>query len=642
MRRGALRPLLAVPLALAVLASAGAAPSGGVQTASAKGLAKLDKRLLAHVSGVASLEFAAAAAAPSARAQTRSTYFPVGDDGCPVNLGDNVKVNQNCLNLTDADLQGRAQAQNETGVAVAPDGRHVVASYNDYRRGDGTCGTSYSLDAGRSWTDSTTPNGFTRGTPFGAARQYWQAGGDTSLAWDTKGNVYMACQGFNRGSPPTSNPDLSSAFLVFRSTRNNGASWSFTGSYATVANDLAASGAVLEDKALLTVDNHAGSPFQDRVYVTWTEFTATTAYIYEVASSDYGQTFGPRRLVSQASTLCPFPVSPKGGCDNNQGSQPFTGPDGTLYVVWSNFNTVDLSPANPKPARYQVLVAASKDGGATFSAPQRVGAYYELPDCPTYTGGQDPGRACLPEKGATSNSVFRATSYPSGAVNPGNPRQVAVSFGSYINRDSNESNGCVPTGTVAASQGGLYTGVKTPGACSDHILLSVSNDGGATFTGTTADPRTLTTVTSSRAQATTDQWFQGLAFTRDGRLAVSYYDRQYGNDETTGFSDFSLSGSTDLEHFATTRVTSSSMPPPTQFGGVFWGDYVTLDARDIAYPTWSDTRSRDLFLCPGTATGPGNPPQVCGLQEPNGLTANDQDIFAAGVEVPTPNGDSNH
>ena len=72
------------------------------------------------------------------------------------------------------------------------------------------------------------------------------------------------------------------------------------------------------------------------------------------------------------------------------------------------------------------------------------------------------------------------------------------------------------------------------------------------------------------------------AFTRDGKLAVDYYDRQYGNDETTGSSDFSLSGSDDLTNFGQVRVTSSSMPAPTQFegpaGGQFYGDYVWLSA----------------------------------------------------------------
>ena len=38
-------------------------------------------------------------------------------------------------------------------------------------------------------------------------------------------------------------------------------------------------------------------------------------------------------------------------------------------------------------------------------------------------------------------SVFRATNYPSGAVNPRNPRQVVVSYGSYLNRTSTEANG---------------------------------------------------------------------------------------------------------------------------------------------------------------------------------------------------------
>jgi len=627
------RLLLAVPLALAVAAVTSPGSNLGARTASADVLSKLDPRLRAHVSGTVALELGGLA--PQAQAQVQSTYFPVGDDGCPSNVGGNVKVNQNCLNVADSDLQGRSQSQNETSVAIDPnDPRHVVASYNDYRRGDGTCGTSFSLDAGRTWTDSTAPNGFTRGDLFGPfARQYWQAGGDTSVAWDTRGNAYLSCQVFQRGQPTTTNPDLSSGFVIFRSTRNNGASWSFPARYSTIANDLAASGAILEDKALMTVDGNATSPFRDRIYVTWTEYTATTAYIYEVASADFGQTFGPRHLISVASSLCPSPISGAGGgCDNNQFSQPFVGPDGTLYVVWVNYNTVDFGVANPGPARFQVLVTASRDGGATFSAPRRAGFFYEVPDCATYTA-LDPGRGCIPEKGATNNSIFRVANYPAAAVNPRNPREVAVSFPSYINQHSNESNGCVPEGSVAASAAGLYTGVKRPGACKNDILLSVSTNGGASFTGTNTDPRRLQTATTP-AQATSDQWFQWLAYDRQGRLAVSYYDRQYGSDEATGFSDFSLSGSSDLEHFAVTRVTSSSLPPPTQFSGLFWGDYTGLDVRGSAFPIWSDTRSRDLFVCPSSGTGPGNPPRLCGLQDFNGV-ANDQDIFASGIPVPT-------
>jgi len=56
-----------------------------------------------------------------------------------------------------------------------------------------------------------------------------------------------------------------------------------------------------------------------------------------------------------------------------------------------------------------------------------------------------------------------------------------------------------------------------------------------------------------------------------------------------------------------------------------------------ALPIWSDTRDPDLFLCPGTGT-PGNPPDVClGVESAGpqaGLTANDEDIFTAGVVIP--------
>jgi hypothetical protein len=129
-------------------------------------------------------------------------YQPSGQDACGEKRGDNVKVNQNCQNVSDPDLAGRGQAQNETAVAIDPSNKnHVIASQNDYRRGDGNCYGAYSLDGGNHWSDTTIPMGFTRGTNFGGtARQYWQAGGDTSVAWDTKGNAYFSCQVFNRGA----------------------------------------------------------------------------------------------------------------------------------------------------------------------------------------------------------------------------------------------------------------------------------------------------------------------------------------------------------------------------------------------------------------------------------------------------------
>jgi hypothetical protein len=239
----------------------------------------------------------------------------------------------------------------------------------------------------------------------------------------------------------------------------------------------------------------------------------------------------------------------------------------------------------------------------------------------------------VPEKGPTTASVFRATNYPSGAVNPTNPGQVVVTFGSYINQHSNEANGCVPAGFNPATGQNRFVGVKVPGACNNDILVSVSNDGGLTFTGTATDPRVETVATTDPGQATTDQWWQWIAFTKNGKLATSYYDRQYGTDETTGFSDFSLSGSGDLTRFNVLRVTSSSMPPPTQFAGTFFGDYTGLDAVTNANPFWMDTRNPELFACPVAGA-----PSTCTANVTQGgepLVANDQDVYTANLPVPS-------
>src|SRR4051812_18313677 len=439
--------LVALSLNVVTGSTAAAAPFGYAQ------LNSIQKRLASGLltSELGGVQAAARPAAPAG--QFKSTTAT-----CTDRFDGNVKVNQNCQNVTDPDLQGRAQAQNETWVAIDPNNaNHVISSYNDYRRGDGTCGVSYSQDAGRTWADSTTPNGFTRGTAFGGARQYWQAGGDTSVAWDTRGNAYLSCQVFMRGLVASANPDQSSAFYVFRSTGTDGASWNFPGRPVVEHNDVAGAGDFLLDKQLLTVDNSRTSRFRDRVYVTWTTFAADgTGYIYESHSADYGETFSAPVLVSSTSELCDNTFglpTPQGTCNENQFSQPFTAPDGTLYVTYANFNNAVTAPEN----RNQMLLSKSTDGGVTFSPPVRAGYYNELPDCATYQNGADPGRACVPEKGPSFNSIFRAGNYAVGAVDPTSPSRVVITYGSYINRDSNESTGRTPA-RVGPQRGSPYTG----------------------------------------------------------------------------------------------------------------------------------------------------------------------------------------
>ena len=632
MRKSRVFMLLATGLVLAVAAAVALAGGGSVGPqkagASPPGLNSVQQRLL---SGFASLELSGNTVSGAARPLKLGNYNPSPNKGCPTTLASNVRVNQNCLNISDANLQGRGQAQNETAIAQQPgSSNNLVAGYNDYRRGDGTCGVSYSGNGGQAWSDATLPNGFVNGGTFGAARQYFQAGGDPSVAWDTKGNAYYDCQMFDRGPGTTTSPDLSSGVYVFRSTGNGGASWNFTGRPAV---EQASSTVVpLLDKPYMTVDDTVGSPFQDRIYVTWTLFAADgTGYIFEAHSSDYGETFSPPVLVSSDSSLCPVTFgipTPNGNCNENQDSDPFTGPDGALYVAYNNYNNAVSGNDN----RNQVLLVKSTDGGASFSAPVKVADFYDLPDCATYQNGADLFRGCVPEQGSAQNSIFRANNYPSGAVNPTDTNQVAVTFGSYINPNSKEPK-CVPAGLSSTTGINLYTGVKTPGGCNNDILLSVSNNGGASFTGTTTNPRSLPSVTSGDGAAA-DQFWQWAAFNNDGTFAVSYYDRGYGRDETTGAMDVTVSSSSDLSRFKSKRATSDSMPLPTEFpdangNSLFFGDYSGLSAGRAANPIWMDTRNPDLFICPSTS-----PPALCSYTTPSGITANDQDIFTTSVGIP--------
>jgi len=242
--------------------------------------------------------------------------------------------------------------------------------------------------------------------------------------------------------------------------------------------------------------------------------------------------------------------------------------------------------------------------------------------------------ACVPEKAATSKSIFRAANYPSAVVNPDHPNEIDVSFGSYVNRHSNRQNGCIPRGYNPDTFQPLYTGVKKAGACNNDIVISRSANGGQSFTGGTTDVRRLPSVRNDDPHA--DQFWQWAAFDHNGNLAVSYYDRAYGTDEKSGFSDVSLSGSTSATVFATRRVTTASMAPESQFEGAFFGDYSGLSAGDTAHPVWMDTRDPDLFVCRDSAGNVTLPPSRCTASAPNAQVANDQNIYTDNLGIPTP------
>ena len=120
---------------------------------------------------------------------------------------------------------------------------------------------------------------------------------------------------------------------------------------------------------------------------------------------------------------------PAGVCDANQFAQPFTAPNGDLYVVFQNFNNALTGDDN----RNQMLLVKSTDGGVSFGPPVKVSDFYDLPDCLTYTG-HDAFRSCVPTAPLSDRSIFRPPTTrsawppattgswsPSGATSTGTP-----------------------------------------------------------------------------------------------------------------------------------------------------------------------------------------------------------------------------
>jgi hypothetical protein len=313
---------------------------------------------------------ARAQAATAAAGDTASVPGPsvAGSGGCRDDDGGNVRVNQDCTNQSDAPFLGRGQGQNETAIAVSPrNAGHLVAAQNDYRRGDGACGADWSHDGGRHWGSELAPLGFTA-PGFTGARHYWDASGDPSVAFDSSGEAYLFCLAFNRGAPTSDVNVAASGLFLFRSA-DGGASWNFPGSAVKQSDGTGADGIGLLDKPYMAVDTGKGSRFRDRIYVAWAEYNVdfTADPIGFAWSDDHGASWNLVPAISGTSAqLCPvtFDGSPAGTCNANQFPQPFTAPNGDVYVVFQNFNNAVAAGGDN---HNQVLIVKSTDGGASFT-----------------------------------------------------------------------------------------------------------------------------------------------------------------------------------------------------------------------------------------------------------------------------------
>jgi hypothetical protein len=477
-----------------------------------------------------------------------------------------------------------AAPQNETAIAVDPNNpNRVVGAANDYvartwactvsgtpcsALGDGYSGTYFSNDGGQTWC-CTSSDPAHLGTLIPGVTHLtggpYDAGGDPALAFDSHGHVYYAGLGFNRDSAPNT-------VAVNRGTFSGGQlSWgppTFIGQTTSPA--------ILNDKEWIAVDAHSGSPFQDRIYVSWTRYifnAANGAYVQSpiafVYSTDGGHTFSTPQLIS-------------GNVLYGQGSRPVVGPDGTVYVFWDG--------ATRLASLDSTYMVKSTDGGVTWSRPVAVAPLQDI----------------IP----IANAVFRVNSFPAAAAAPNGDLYVAWSS---IQSDS--------TGGLCAT--------RTNTNCHATALYSKSTNGGATWSTPapvlpTYDAATRTPVGYPVTQPSggtlnapnprrVDTFWPGVAVSPTGRVYMSAYAADVvspwqtcaqepappegrincltlGNYINNARLDYAVA---DLTTGTTNTVSTHPINTRYGFGGGFIGDYTDLavGADNVFHALWTDTNN---------------------------------------------------
>jgi hypothetical protein len=498
--------------------------------------------------------------------------------GCPNNLGGNTRVNQDC--------SLRRQAE-EWGAVNPTDFSNVLGGQNDSVIGFNHCGYDWSLDFGNNWGSVGT-----------APSTFWQeilADGHTSDAcsdpagtFDHLGNAYSVGLLFDVAAPP------SAIFVAKSNARNAGTFYhsprvqpfqeARTTPMGRVASDNDPD--IFHDKELMVGDTRPGSPKKGNLYVTWTRFESNAtpvggrSPIVFSQSTDGGATWSPMVIISGAAgSFCTVfsgtPDNPN-ACDQDQGSHPAVGPDGTIYVIFGNGNT-------PEAGINQVLmvrcpVANNCATSAGWEGPFLVDALIGTHPIgnPGNVGGCPTGRQCFPPNG------YRAPEFTGMSIS-------ADAAGKLYAVHWDTRNIAPPCGPLTA-----WSASQPP--CNADVFYSYSLNGGTTWNG----PYNVTAALGNNLQ-----WQSWSDVTGDGKyLEIAFYDRSYGNCEFTGCGDithatvFDPASSSPSVKFD--KITSSSMPNlvpannPLQAG--FLGDYMWLEvsrlsfAQDRTHIWWADTR----------------------------------------------------
>jgi hypothetical protein len=202
-------------------------------------------------------------------------------------------------------------AQSETSIAVDPtDFRHIVAASNDLSNFSAYNGVYESFDMGRTWANANINLNVFCYDPW--------------LDFNAQGDVFFAYE-------------CSDQRIAYKEAGSN--VWV----HATIVG-----GGPFPDRDMVVIDDNAGSPFFNRVYVAYDEASFSNRARISYSPDGKGGWVQSPQINDSGATI---------------GVNAAVNPDGTLYACWLDFGGRRLE------------VDRSFDGGATWSTDDLVHTY---------------------------------------------------------------------------------------------------------------------------------------------------------------------------------------------------------------------------------------------------------------------------
>lgn len=446
--------------------------------------------------------------------------------------GGDVKVNQDVGN----------SPQNETSITINRGWPgNVVVGYNDVPGTANGLGIGYSFNQGATWKDSQTAS-------------VWGIDADPSLASDLMGNLFAGMISY-ASSGPLIFP--SNGIYVSRST-DGGATWGIP-----TMVDQCLAGAVpayMTDKDYVATDTYVGSPYQNRLYITWQRDNANgvNADIYAAWSNDQAATFNyaTGAPTGRISDLPSVPGAALLRSSNANGAVPAVDRNGNVYVAWQDAPLCMQSVG-------EIFVDKSSDGGQTWGTDVAAVRYNTC--------------ARWPNGGAS----FQVRSFPSIAASPA-CSDVYVVYSTDPDRQNETS---IESDTPGASDS------QTPQiACAGSNVYAVWRDGrnNASYGDVYFNRSTDNGVTWGTDVRVNTGVAAGSAFVEKPHIAAVSNDVYViWEDRRSGNADIYFNVSTD--NGATWLASSVRLDTGTAPGAVFSQNaQIAADASGI-YVVWEET-----------------------------------------------------